>query len=458
MMKRIRIIVLLLLSVILLCACTDKPAVTTEAPTTTEAPVTTEPQSDEWSQSAKEAHKSVLLNMEPSDAMLGVAYLGYFDGTFEDALSYLEDLGVNKQFLFAMELKEDAFVDLAGGELYLLVPAYGVTLSVCEAVLDEESFILEKGDAYYIATDGMPVLLSCNESEIISNVIITADDFNGSAFTYSPQISGADGSLITTEGVLDITPYDELAIYYGFADGADPIYCGEWFCEAADGDGNLKAMMLSLYPDGSAEYLYGIGNSEVEEIFGGDWYYDSDRDMILLDMVGGPPPQYDGVEFSDTEVYELKCGFKWDMDYRDDGTYLCLTHEEGNSILFGKNGAAFEFIQMPDAKEDVAEDLIGTWAIISEKSEVYLELFVDGKARFTATRDETVEKDIFGTWSAEGLTLYLDFAEDGERFGGEYGISFDGELLTLSILGNSDSFTEFMKENGYEQFMFNGVG
>ncbi len=334
MMKRIRIIVLLLLSVILLCACTDKPVVTTEAPTTTEAPLTTEPQSDEWSQAAKEAHKSVLLNMEPSDSMLGVAYLGYFDGTFEDALSYLEDLGVDEQFLFAMELKEDAFVDLAGGELYLLVPAYGVTLSVCEAVLDEESFSLEKGDAYYIATDAMPVLLSCNESKIISNVIITADDFNGNAFTYSPQISGADGSLITVEDVLDITPYDELAIYYGFADGADPI-------------------------------------------------------------------------------------------------------------LFGKNGA---------------EDLIGTWAIISEKSEVYLELFVDGKARFTATRDETVKKDILGTWSAEGLTLYLDFAEDGERFGGEYGISFDGELLTLSILGNSDSFTEFMKENGYEQFMFNGVG
>ena len=56
------------------------------------------------------------------------------------------------------------------------------------------------------------------------------------------------------------------------------------------------------------------------------------------------------------------------------------------------------------------------------------------------------------------MTLYLDFAEAGGHFGGEYGISFDGELLTLSMLGNSDYFTEFMKENGYEQFMFNGVG
>jgi hypothetical protein len=181
--------------------------------------------------------------------------------------------------------------------------------------------------------------------------------------------------------------------------------------------------------------------------------------MIILDMYGGPPNDYEDSDELFIDPYELKCGFKWDMDYRDDGTYLILTHEEGDPILWGKNGATFEFAEAsePEEEEDYSY-LIGSWGIISEKSETYLELFPDGSAHYYVTRDGVTENDLRGSWHAEALMLYLTLGEE-EALTGAYGIMYDGELLTLSILDDfAEPLTAFMAENGYDSFILCAVG
>ena len=114
-------------------------------------------------------------------------------------------------------------------------------------------------------------------------------------------------------------------------------------------------------------------------------------------------------------------------------------------------------------EEDDYTYLIGSWGIISEKSETYLELFPDGSAHYYVIRDGATEIDLYGSWYAEALTLYInlgwdDSTEDFALFGA-YGIMYDGELLTLSILDDFASpLTAFMADNGYDSFILCGVG
>jgi hypothetical protein len=394
-----------------------------------------------------------------SGAKLGVAYLGYFVETFDDTKDYFKYLGLYEDYPFVEEMELGDLIVNENNEMYLIVPADNKeTVKVYDGVLNEETYELEKGEILGESANGKPFLLLCNVSEIIPNVIISTGTLE-----YSPCLSGEDGELVENQDIYDFSPYEKIKEYYdiqnGLADGADPIFCGSWFGESENGDYELMAMNLELYVDGTATYVYGVGNSEPTEWFMGEWSFDPDRDMILLDMYGGPPNDYEDSDELFIDPYELKCGFKWDMDYRDDGTYLILTHEEGDPILWGKNGATFEFAEAsePEEEEDYSY-LIGSWGIISEKSETYLELFPDGSAHYYVTRDDVTEKDLRGSWHAEALTLYLTLGEN-EALMGAYGIMYDGELLTLSILDDfAEPLTAFMAENGYDSFILCGVG
>ena len=85
-------------------------------------------------------------------------------------------------------------------------------------------------------------------------------------------------------------------------------------------------------------------------------------------------------------------------------------------------------------------------------------MFPDGSAHYYVIRDDVTEKDLRGSWHAEALTLYLTLGED-EALTGAYGIMYDGELLTLSILDDfAEPLTAFMAENGYDSFILCGVG
>ena len=395
-------------------------------------------------------------------AKIGIAYLGCFEETFDATKDYFKYLGIYEDYSFVEEMSIDDLIINENNEMYLVVPADNAEVSVYDAILNEELYELEKGELLGKAVDGKPFLLLCNVSEIIPNVILETDEFE-----YIPFLSGENGEIVGNEAVYDFSPYEKIREYFdiqnGLADGADPIFCGSWIGEAEDGDLGVNTLFLTLNVDGTATYIYGIGNSEPTEGFTGEWSYDSDRDMILLDMFGGPYNDYLDSEEIYIDPHDLECGFKWDMDYRDDGTYLVLTHEEGDPILWGKNGATFELAEVTVFEEESYNYLIGSWGILSEKSETYLELFPDGSAHYYVIRDGATEQDLRGSWYAEALTLYLnlgwdDSTEDFALFGA-YGIMYDGELLTLSILDDfANPLTAFMADNGYDSFILCSVG
>ena len=464
MKKIISLLIVFTLCAMLFVSCTqenDKPDVKNNNDVTETDDSQGDKTTSKPDKSEKEDELLTELRKQISDsgAKLGIAYLGCFVETFDDTKDYFKYLGLYEDYPFVEEMEPRDLIVNENNEMYLVVPADNKeTVKVYDGVLNEETYNLEKGELLGKSANGKPFLLLCNVSEIIPNVIISTGTLE-----YSPYLSGEDGELVENQDIYDFSPYEKIKEYYdiqnGLADGADPIFCGSWLGESENGDYELMAMNLELYVDGTATYVYGIGNSEPTEWFIGEWSFDTDRDMILLDMYGGPPNDYEDSDELFIDPYELKCGFKWDMDYRDDGTYLILTHEEGDPILWGKNGATFEFAEVsePEEEEDYSY-LIGSWGIISEKSETYLELFPDGSAHYYVTRDDVTEKDLRGSWHAEALTLYLTLGED-EALTGAYGIMYDGELLTLSILDDfAEPLTAFMAENGYDSFILCGVG
>ena len=120
------------------------------------------------------------------------------------------------------------------------------------------------------------------------------------------------------------------------------------------------------------------------------------------------------------------------------------------------------------SEEYIPAGFYGSWGVISETKETYLEIFDNGEAHYYVVSDGVIQKNFYGSWTAEDLTLGLSLyqcSEDGSAveepavFFGDYGISYDGEFLTLSLIAEAtDPLTSFMEENGYEQFMLCGVG
>lgn len=148
-----------------------------------------------------------LLRQEIADSgsQLGVAYLGMMgDG---DVAAWLADSGWTQTFPFLTELTAQQTVTRPGGEVYCIVPAdAGASLTVrAYDPLDDASPV---GEVLYESTDGAPVCLRGNISDIMPNMEVTVSGDSGEA-VYRPALSLMDGavSIITSAGsVYDFTP------------------------------------------------------------------------------------------------------------------------------------------------------------------------------------------------------------------------------------------------------------
>ncbi len=266
------------------------------------------------------------------------AYLGYLDGSYYEILAHIEDLGVLEAFPF-LEIPKENYIGMVGGELYVIVPADpDATVTVCSAVLDEADYTVTAGQQLAYFTGGAPILLKCNVSEIVPNVVlqITVD---GKTTTYSPSLSGENGQLVQTEGVYDFSPYDVL-----FDDTEDEagsavgVFCDKWLTTERNPAGDPVVMLLNLLPDGTAEYAYGIANSEFSEKYAGTWSYDAQKDMLRLVLEEVQNDENAG------PVRKLNCAFTWEID----DIYFKLTHVEGDELLDGLWGGTFLFLNGND--------------------------------------------------------------------------------------------------------------
>jgi len=386
-------------------------------------------------------------------ALFGVAYLGYADlPGWEDVCVYLEAGGFADEFPFLTGIDEDHAVLHEGGEVYVVVPAGDdVRLTVSDYVMDESNdYIPDRGEDLLETEDGKPLVLRGNVSEIVPNLLITAES-GFEAFEYNPCLSGMDGTLVAEGGIYDFTPYELLM------GGYDPVpdeafTLNTWYSQYYDGDGNLWAMTLDLAPDGSAEYTYGWPFSGNVERYEGQWISDGGTGL-RLEMTGGMID--DMGEYIPGEQGEFISELTWDME----SSGLSLHHEGGDPLLYGTEDCWYPFMSFN------GWHLVNLWT--SDEAfhgwRYKLQLFDTEECIFSIHEADGAELVSYEGWwyySDDGqlsLNMMLSSGEHPENpelefFSGGYQLDgWDPYNMTLSYL-SGEILTLEMEETGSASF------
>ena len=263
---------------------------------------------------------------------IGVAYLGWLEGDLETACKDLAGLDYTKELPFIRDIEK--YAENEGYRMYLIVPADdSVSVSICKCEFDD-AYMPYAGEE--LISTNEPVLIRGNMSDTIPNLYVIARK-GSEKIEYTPVQSGMDGRLENNENkVYDFTPYDFMAEFSAYDRVPDAVFCGSWVAFANDGNGEERALVLELNPDGTVSYVYGIGNSEVLEQFEGTWTLD-ENDILKLELEGGLPESVENPVV--VEPYDCNPSFEWEMTTEG----LILTHIDGDEILYGTKGQTFEF-------------------------------------------------------------------------------------------------------------------
>lgn len=199
---------------------TGSAATTTTATSVSSAEPETsadDPEADEWDPYV--IQRQVMLD---EGDMCGVAYIGYAESgmTADDCRQLFLDSTYAEDFEDLTDIPDSNIVTECGGcELYLIIPQdVGATVSVNEWLLTEENdFMGEAGRVYYRSESGAPVLVCCNVSDIMPNIVVSIVDSDGRTLDWSPSISLKDGSVLTNDLVHDFTYYDYNETYESYS-------------------------------------------------------------------------------------------------------------------------------------------------------------------------------------------------------------------------------------------------
>ncbi len=133
---------------------------------------------------------------------LAVAYLGFDFDVLADELDVAA-------IMAAYPCTADtAYIDAGGDEAYLLIPTDpNASVWIDRLVLTDDGQLLPTGGTLY-AGGSAPIILRCNVSDIMPNVIVRVESDNGQAEESSPTISLRDGS-VSMPGAYDFTKYPE---------------------------------------------------------------------------------------------------------------------------------------------------------------------------------------------------------------------------------------------------------
>ena len=417
-----RWISILLVAMLLRAGCAQTPPQTSAGPTqtpaaepsqppsSTPAPLPSEEPSNSYDENCPELAE-LRQSAADSGALLAVAFLGYSElPDFEDIPPYLEANCFTELYPFLGAISEDMFARQEGGELYAVVPVSDdIQLTVYEYLMDlEDDYIPDAGKELLTVSGGEAILLIGNVSDIVPNLLITAEDGNGRRVEYAPCLSMENGQLTKADGIYDFTPTELLGQYYpGYDPLPDAIVCGTWWAQHYTAD-ELMAVNLTLKPDGTAEYFYGYPYGDILESFEGTWYFTED-DQLELNLYGGPAST-DG-SGTNVEPHSLQGSFNWSTF----SSALILEHADGSSLLDKTAGEVFRFLPFDGYRfigDWVAEDTY--WGWIYE-----LRLFDNGDTWFNIY-DEARELLVgyVGWWSVENdilnLSLILDYGQHPE--------------------------------------------
>lgn len=245
------------------------------------------------------------------DEAMAVAYLGWCEDELDKVEDYLTAINMdNGDYSFMFEITEDYRVDAQGDELYCIVPKNDDdTVTISEWIIDEyNDWQGEEGNVlYHKKNDGNPILLKCNESEIVPNVLITITDADGNVSRMVPYITQMDGTLTTyldgENPFYDFSPYARFMPGWGdgwddWDDGDDwndgavmfdiEYLLGSWCTTVYTEDERYLDAAFEFYADGTMNFSYGISGEAYDVYYTGEYYFANDDTMpentIILDL------------------------------------------------------------------------------------------------------------------------------------------------------------------------------
>ncbi len=278
--------------------------------------------------------KEVKEYIQGADKLIGVAYLGYMEGDYDAVSDYLSEQTYMKRYSFVSKIPSTHFVQADGAELYCVVPANGVSLSVYQAMLDETDYQMTPGEELLMVTDGTPVILQGNISDIMPNLMIVAKK-GDVAIQYAPSLSLENGTLSNYEQlVYDFTPYSYMDQYVGNGTESEWEFYGDWTSTVTEADGTVFDLALSISSDG-VEYTY--TSEKVNGDFHGEWFIISDGKLRLATDGNADFADTDGVA---AQYLEMDALFFWDVN----DTGLSLQHFNGDLFYPGATFTEFQFV------------------------------------------------------------------------------------------------------------------
>ena len=221
-----KIIMMLMLAALLLTGCGDngqspsepqsdptKPSVQDMVPEQNTA-------SGEETTPVRDAYSELQKKVVDSGRMLGVAYLGYYDTDVAGAIDSMKSEAFWNDFAFLEELVDtpQRCAMMEGCEWYAVIPAGDhVSLEALEYTFNwEAEFVpgVNPAPGWGLAYGG-PLLLRCNISDIMPNILVRASD-GSTTVEYDPCLSLENGRLSNYDGlVCDLTPYEQMDMFSG---------------------------------------------------------------------------------------------------------------------------------------------------------------------------------------------------------------------------------------------------
>ena len=209
-----KIIVVLLIVGMLLVGCADNG----QSPSVPQSDQTQSAVED--ADSVRDAYSELQKKVSDSGKMLGVAYLGYYDTDTVGAIEMMKIEEFWDDYAFLEELVDtpQRCALMEGCEWYAVIPAGDhISLEALEYTFNwEAEFIpgVNPAPGWGLAS-GSPLLLRCNISDIIPNILVRASD-GSTTIEYDPCLSLENGRLSNYDGlVCDLTPYEQMDMFSG---------------------------------------------------------------------------------------------------------------------------------------------------------------------------------------------------------------------------------------------------
>lgn len=312
----------------------------------------------------KNSYISVCSLLQEHCLTAGVAFLGYVDNPMKEGeyLNLLERRGYLESYDFLAAMPEDHLIRTEQGhQLYCLVPAKGITVTVNEwmgsDIYGDDSG--QAGKLLYQSDSGDPILLLCGYDLIQPDLQVILEDAAGNRLTWLPRSTHDSMQPYLADhllgSIVDFTPMYLDTYWYDSQRATPEVLQGEWVAwDAHTTTGEPLVCRLRFYRDEAGndcmEYGYGPPMGETYAWFAGSFipsaqpigWVTEDMSEFAMDLVGGTaletglPPQYEG---GDPTFY---LSGAYSIDYYPELDMIEVSHQFGSPLLDGIITILFE--------------------------------------------------------------------------------------------------------------------